>query len=63
MFGFFQHYLTMVGATVAIPLILAPAFCVEVGQFTDEVVKSELLGTIFFVSGIVTLLQTTFGSR
>ena len=29
----------------------------------DEVGKSEIIGTIFFVSGIVTLLQTTVGCR
>ena len=53
----------MVGATISIPLILAPALCIEVGQETDEVAKAELLSTIFFVSGIATFLQTTFGSR
>ena len=54
----FQHYLTMVGSTVAIPLIIAPAMCV-----TEEVIKAELIGTIFFVSGLVTILNATIGSR
>ncbi|XP_067937954.1 solute carrier family 23 member 2-like [Watersipora subatra] len=59
----FQHYLTMVGATISIPLILAPDLCIQVGQQTDEVAKAELLSTIFFVSGLATWLQTTFGCR
>ena len=53
-----QHYLTMFGSTVAIPLILAPAFGI-----TDPVEKGWLIATMFFVSGITTLLQTTFGNR
>ncbi|XP_033114665.1 solute carrier family 23 member 2-like [Anneissia japonica] len=55
----FQHFLTMFGSCVAIPLILAPALCIG----NDLVATSELIGTIFFVSGLVTLLQTTFGVR
>ena len=54
-----QHYLTMFGATLAIPLILTPAICI--GE--DGVGKSEIIGTIFFVSGLVTMLQVTIGSR
>jgi nucleobase transporter 1/2 len=53
-----QHYLTMFGSTVAIPLLLAPAFGI-----TDPVEKGWLIATMFFVSGITTLLQTTFGNR
>lgn len=53
-----QHYLTMFGSTVAIPLLLAPAFGI-----TDPVQKGWLIATMFFVSGITTLLQTTFGNR
>ncbi len=55
----FQHYLTMFGSTVAIPLILAPAF----GMQDDPVALGWLIGTMFFVSGITTLLQTTWGNR
>lgn len=55
----FQHYLTMFGSTVAIPLLLAPALGIE-----DQPAKlAELIGTMFFVSGIATLLQTTVGNR
>lgn len=53
----FQHYLTMFGSTVAIPFILADAL----GASPTQV--GQLIGTIFFVSGIATLLQTTFGNR
>lgn len=55
----FQHYLTMFGSTVAIPLILAGSFGIE----DDPVRLAQLIGTMFFVSGITTLLQTTFGNR
>ncbi len=53
-----QHYLTMFGSTVAIPLLLAPAFGI-----TNPIEKGWLIATMFFVSGITTLLQTTFGNR
>lgn len=55
----FQHYLIMFGATVANPLVLAKHLCVG----DDNVAKSEIIGTIFFVSGICTLLQTIIGIR
>ena len=53
-----QHYLTMFGSTVAIPLLLAPALGI-----VDPVEKGWLIATMFFVSGITTLLQTTWGNR
>lgn len=53
----FQHYLTMFGSTVAIPFILADALGASPTQ------TAQLIGTIFFVSGIATLLQSTFGNR
>ncbi len=53
-----QHYLTMFGSTVAIPLLLAPALGI-----TNPVEKGWLIATMFFVSGITTLLQTTWGNR
>jgi xanthine/uracil permease len=56
----FQHYLTMIGATVAIPLALAGAmgmFEAAPGQI------GRLIGTFFVVSGIATLAQTTVGNR
>ena len=55
----FQHYLTMFGSTVAIPLLLAPALGID----SDPVALGWLISTMFFVSGITTLLQTTLGNR
>ncbi len=52
-----QHFLTMVGATVIIP-----SFLQGVMGFDDHVL-GKLIGTIFFVSGIVTYLQSTYGNR
>ena len=49
----------MIGATMSIALIVTPALCVP----EDGVAKSEIMGTLFFVSGLVTLLQTTIGIR
>ena len=54
----FQHYLTMMGSTVAIPLLLAPQLGIS-----DPVQVGWLIGTMFFVSGITTLIQTTVGNR
>ncbi|CAH1789114.1 unnamed protein product [Owenia fusiformis] len=53
----FQTYLIMFGATLAIPFLLAKHLCIS----DDYVALSELISTIFFCSGIATLLQTTFG--
>ncbi len=55
----FQHYLTMFGSTVAIPLLLS----VPLGIADDPIALGWLIGTMFFVSGITTLLQTTWGNR
>lgn len=55
----FQHYLTMFGSTVAIPLILAE----PLGLKDKPVELGLLIGTMFFISGITTLLQTTIGNR
>lgn len=54
-----QHYLTMFGSTVAIPLILSG----PLGISDDPEKLGWLIGTMFFVSGITTLLQTTLGNR
>ena len=49
----------MLGGILAIPFILSGPMC-----FTNnKLATSEVLSTIFFVSGIVTLLQSTFGVR
>ncbi len=52
-----QHWLTMVGSTIAIPLVLAGA----VGF--DPANTAQLVGTFFVVSGIATLAQSTIGNR
>ncbi len=52
-----QHYLTMFGATVAIPLILGGAMKMPPGEI------AHLISAIFFVSGVTTWLQTTLGNR
>ncbi len=55
----FQHYLTMFGSTVAIPLILSG----PLGLQDKPGELGLLIGTMFFISGGTTLLQTTFGNR
>ncbi|XP_023325938.1 solute carrier family 23 member 2 [Eurytemora carolleeae] len=59
MFLGLQHYLTMFGGTISIPFILCEFLCI--GE-TDPA-RGYIISTIFFVSGIVTLLQTTIGCR
>ncbi|ELU12246.1 hypothetical protein CAPTEDRAFT_174485 [Capitella teleta] len=55
----FQHYISMFIATLTVPILLAPAICMG----DDNVGKSEITGTLFVASGIITLLQTCFGCR
>lgn len=52
-----QHYLTMLGATVLIPLIIAGPMGADLNE------TAQLISTIFFISGINTLIQTTIGDR
>lgn len=54
-----QHYLTAFGAIFSIPLILSESLCLQ----HDGLTQSRLINTIFFVSGICTMLQVTFGVR
>lgn len=54
-----QHYLTMFGSTVAIPLLLAGPLGID-----DQPAQlATLIATMFFVSGVATLLQTSWGNR
>ena len=53
----FQHYLTMIGSTIAVPLVLAGFMGMP------EAETAQLVGTFFVVSGVATLAQTTFGNR
>ncbi|XVH31138.1 uracil-xanthine permease family protein [Haloferacaceae archaeon DSL9] len=52
-----QHYLTMIGATIAIPLVIASLLEMPPGE------TARLVGTFFVVSGVATLAQTTVGNR
>ncbi|WP_434737293.1 uracil-xanthine permease family protein [Haloarcula montana] len=52
-----QHWLTMVGSTIAIPLVLAGVLGFNGGQ------TAQLIATFFLVSGIATLAQTTIGNK
>ncbi|XP_030336363.1 solute carrier family 23 member 1-like isoform X2 [Strigops habroptila] len=54
-----QHFLTALGSLIAIPLILSKELCLQ----HDLLTQSHLISTIFFVSGICTLLQVLFGVR
>ena len=49
----------MFGATLVIPLVLAKPMCYD----QNPLATGEIISTIFFVSGICTLLQTIFGNR
>uniref|UniRef100_M1BPF7 Permease I n=1 Tax=Solanum tuberosum TaxID=4113 RepID=M1BPF7_SOLTU len=53
----FQHYLVMLGTTVIIPTALVP----QMGGGNEE--KAKVIQTVLFVSGLNTLLQTSFGTR
>ncbi|XP_064455237.1 solute carrier family 23 member 2-like isoform X2 [Ornithodoros turicata] len=55
----FQHYLTMMGATMTYPFVLTPKLCIA----EDDPARGHIQSTIFFVSGIGTLLQSTLGVR
>lgn len=54
-----QHYMTMFGGTVSQPFIIAPALCME----ENDPGRAYVMSTLFFVSGLVTLLQSTVGVR
>jgi solute carrier family 23 (nucleobase transporter), member 1 len=53
----FQHVLTMFGATILVPIIMAPALGFE------GVDIAILISSVFIASGIATALQLTIGSR
>ncbi|XP_066928337.1 solute carrier family 23 member 1-like [Clytia hemisphaerica] len=55
----FQQYMTMFGSTIAVPFILAGPLCIA----DNNLAKSELISTIFLVSGIATLIQSCLGTR
>ncbi|EDV23957.1 uncharacterized protein TRIADDRAFT_57709 [Trichoplax adhaerens] len=55
-----QHYLTMFGGTISLPFVVSAPLCI--GN-NNPLAISDLISTVFFVSGIATLLQVTFGVR
>ncbi len=46
-------------ATLTVPILIAPAICMD----KDNVGKSEITGTLFVASGLITLLQSVLGCR
>ena len=52
-----QHVLTMFGATVAVPLIIAPAL----GASPEQI--AILVASVMLASGIATFFQVNFGTR
>ncbi|KAL3518490.1 hypothetical protein ACH5RR_021079 [Cinchona calisaya] len=53
----FQHYLSMLGSLILIPLVIVPAMG---GNYEDT---ANVVSTVLFISGVTTLLHTAFGSR
>ena len=54
-----QHYLTMTAGTISIPYLLSSGLCIT----NNTLVLSQLISSILFCSGIITLVQTTVGVR
>ncbi|KAL9679250.1 hypothetical protein QQ045_017106 [Rhodiola kirilowii] len=52
-----QHYLSMLASLILIPLVIVPAM----GGSQDDV--SQVVSTVLLVSGLTTLLHTSFGTR
>eukprot|EP00249_Psilotum_nudum_P023421 c28866_g1_i1 orf=1-1023(-) len=52
-----QHYLSIAGSIVLIPLVIVPAM----GGSGDD--TARVISTVLLVSGLATLLHTSFGSR
>ncbi|KAJ7981120.1 Nucleobase-ascorbate transporter [Quillaja saponaria] len=53
----FQHYISMLGSLIIIPLVIVPAM----GGTSED--TSMVVSTVLFVTGVTTLLHTSFGSR
>ncbi|XP_045801806.1 nucleobase-ascorbate transporter 12-like [Trifolium pratense] len=52
-----QHYVSILGSLILIPLVIVPAM----GGSHEE--TAAVVSTVLFVSGLTTLLHTVFGSR
>ncbi|XP_076824586.1 solute carrier family 23 member 2-like [Clavelina lepadiformis] len=57
-----QHYLVAIGSVIGLPLLIAPSLCIENDE-EGNVARALLISSLFFVSGLCTLLQTTLGIR
>ncbi|GFQ01415.1 nucleobase-ascorbate transporter 12 [Phtheirospermum japonicum] len=53
----FQHFLSMLGSLILIPLVIVPAMG---GTYEDT---ANVVSTVLFISGVTTLLHVSFGSR
>ncbi|XP_047332286.1 nucleobase-ascorbate transporter 12 [Impatiens glandulifera] len=53
----FQHYISLLGSLILIPLVLVPS----AGGSNED--TANVICTVLFVSGVTTLLHTFFGSR
>uniref|UniRef100_A0A803PTE4 Nucleobase-ascorbate transporter 12 n=1 Tax=Cannabis sativa TaxID=3483 RepID=A0A803PTE4_CANSA len=53
----FQHYLSILGSLILTPLVIVPAM----GGTPED--TANVVSTVLFVSGVTTLLHTSFGSR
>lgn len=53
----FQHYLSMLGSLILVPLVIVPAMG---GTYGDT---ANVVSTVLFMSGVTTLLHTSLGSR
>ncbi|XP_024524652.1 nucleobase-ascorbate transporter 1 [Selaginella moellendorffii] len=53
----FQHFVTMIGTTVLIPSL----FVYEMGGNTEQLIR--VIQTLLFVNGVMTLVQSFFGTR
>lgn len=49
----------MIGGTVTYPYLIAPHLCIQ----DDDPARGYLITTTFFVSGVCTFIQSTFGVR
>ncbi|GAB4824754.1 Nucleobase-ascorbate transporter 12 [Ancistrocladus abbreviatus] len=52
-----QHYISILGSLILIPLVIVPAMG---GSYEDT---ANVVSTVLFVSGVTTLLHTFFGTR
>ena len=57
-----QHFITSVGSSAAIPLLLASALCIQDTDY-GMIQKAKLISTILVTGGVVTIVQTLFGLR